>query len=302
MASVGYQPGFLGDGNVVELPTITAEQIANVLVSEHLRDGHLVDYLNYTVVMNKTTRQAFYSAANADFGANTGSGRRFRVDSRVGEEHQLGNIFYKDLDGVENPYDRGHLTRRDAVSWGDTPLEANKASRDSCFFPNVSLQHKHFNQDEWHALEKAIETSNTDADNRFNIFVGPVFTRIDRCVMPLPTLPPGRVPSAFWKIVAYIGKNTGSVESNAFVVFQDDEALRGLRQVLGNEELDPFALYQTSTTLVEEMTGIEFPEQLADNNPMLFTPGPAADALGVSTPQIQRVQPLETDHGITFAQ
>ncbi len=96
--------------------------------------------------MNQSTRQAFFSAANADFKKNNGKGRSFRLDGRLEQGEQLGNIYYKDLDGVTNPYDRGHLTRRDAISWGDTKKLANKASRDSCFFPNVTLQHANFNQ------------------------------------------------------------------------------------------------------------------------------------------------------------
>ena len=36
---------------------------------------------------------------------------------------------------------------------------------------------KNFNQDEWHALERAIENTNKDADDKFNIFTGPyIFT------------------------------------------------------------------------------------------------------------------------------
>ncbi len=298
---VGYSPQFLGDGHIVDLPEISHEHAENIAKSDDLRDERFVDYLNYTVVMNKDTRQAFYSAANADFDNNTGKGRKFRLDTRI-EEHQLGNIYYKDLDGVENPYDRGHLTRRDAISWGSTSKLADRASRDSCFFTNVSLQHKNFNQDEWLALEKAIENANVDANNRFNIFVGPVFTEIGRIVTPVTGMEPGRVPSAFWKIISYLGKNTNAVEANAFIVFQDEEAITAKRQVLGDNQIDPFKLYQTTTTVIEQVAGLEFPQVLFDENPMLFHESAEAVALGVATPQMHQVTPLEADHGIIFSQ
>ncbi len=220
--------------------------------------------------MSRKTRQAIYSATNADFARNTGTGRNFRRDGRILPAQQLDNIYYKDLDGVENPYDRGHLTRRDAISWGETRQEANRASKDSCFYTNVSLQHKNFNQDEWHALEKAIETNQSDQDNRFYILCGPVSTEIDRFVMPSENLKPGRVPSAFWKVIAYVGKESNELEVNAFLVFQDDDSILAKRQVLGNNELDPFKIYQSSTTLIEELTAIEFPEIAFEHNPMVF--------------------------------
>ena len=112
MADEGYQTSFLGEAFAVELPTITAQYAGNVVRSETLRDGHILDYLNYSVVMNSETRQAFYSAANVDFNRNTGEGRNFRLDGRIDESVQLGDIYYKDIGDVANPYDRGHLTRR----------------------------------------------------------------------------------------------------------------------------------------------------------------------------------------------
>ena len=298
----GYRSDFLGETHVVDLPTISVEHVADIVTSDELRDGRLIDYLNYSVVMNKSTRQAFYTAGNADFENNTGEGRDFRLDSRIDTDLQLGNIYYKNLDGVENPYDRGHLTRRDAISWGNTSKLANKASRDSCFFTNVSLQHKNFNQDEWFALESAIENSNIASGKRFNVFVGPVFTEIDRFITPVVGLQPGRIPSAFWKVVTYVGNNSNNIQTNAFIVFQDDEAISARGQVLGNNSVDPFDIYQTSTTMIEKLTGIEFSQLMFDQNPMIFFPSAAAARMGIEVPQMHKVTPLEKDHKIIFDQ
>jgi endonuclease G len=252
--------------------------------------------------MNRDTRQAFYSAANANFNDNKGKGRNFRLDRRIDESLQLDNTYYKDLDGVENPYDRGHLTRRDAVSWGATTKLANNASRDSCFYPNVVLQHKNFNRDEWYALETAIEDSKEDADNRFNVMCGPVFSNIDRFVTPTSTLKPGRVPSAFWKIIAYIGKSSGELQVNAFLVFQDDESVLRLGQILGNNSINPFKVYQSSTTLIERLTGLDFPEIAFNNNPMFFFESDETRKADITTPQLNEVSSENgADSGIVFS-
>ncbi len=293
MATLGYRTDFLGDKFAFDLPTISLEHVSKIVFPGDGEQPQL-HYPNYSVVMNRMTRQAFYSAANADFSKNTGEGRNFRIDGRIDAALQLDNIYYKDLDGVENPYDRGHLTRRDAISWGPTKKQANKASRDSCFYPNVALQHKNFNRDEWHALERAIEFNKADADNRFYILCGPVFSGIDRSVTPNSSLEPGRVPSAFWKVIAYIGKKSGKLEINAFLVFQDDESMRRLRQVLGNKSLNPFKIYQSSTTLIEQLTGLDFPEVAFDANPMLFFESDATRGAFITTPELHEVS---TDHG-----
>ena len=83
-------------------------------------------------------------------------------------------------------------------------------------------------------------------------------------------LEPGRIPAAFWKLIAYVGEASKRLEVSAFLVFQDDESILKRRQVLGNNQVDPFVIYQSSTTLIEQLTGIEFPEVAFDNNPMLF--------------------------------
>ena len=302
MDALGYRKTFLGADFAFDFPIVSFEHAAHVVLPDGSDEPYL-HYPNYSVIMNSMTRQAFYSAANADFSKNTGEGRNFRIDGRIAGSLQLDNIYYKDLSGVENPYDRGHLTRRDAISWGPTKKLANKASRDSCFYPNVSLQHKNFNRDEWHALEKAIELNNSDADNRFYILCGPVFSEVDRFVIPTSSLEPGRVPSAFWKLIAYIGKDTGTLETNAFLVFQDDESMLSMGQVLGNNALDPFKIYQSSTTLIEQLTGLEFPEIAFDNNPMFFFESDATRTAGITTPQLHEVSTAHgPDCGIYFTQ
>ncbi len=298
----GYKKDYLGDEFIFDLPTITAEHQNNIVLPIN-GNGPLLNYPNYSLIMNKKTRQAFYSAANADFKRNNGKGRSFRLDGRIEEKYQLDNVYYKDIEGIENPYDRGHLTRRDAISWGGTAREANKASKDSCYFTNISLQHKNFNQDEWGALENAIEHNSFDADNRFNIMCGPIFTGLDRMIQPYSHIEAGIVPSAFWKLITYIGKVSGKLETNAFIAFQDDESLKRIGQVKGNREVNPFKIYQSSTTLIEQLTGLEFPDIAFDSNPMFFFESENTKTRNITTPQLHLVSSgIGADCGICFKQ
>lgn len=303
MDNIGYQTDFLGSEHSVDLPIISFEHESDVVTSEDLREGRILDYPNYSVVMSRSKRQAFYSAGNADFENNVGQGKSNKKDGRIDKKFQLGNIYYKNLPSGDNPYDKGHLTRRDAISWGGTEMLADKASKYSWYYTNLSPQHMNFNRDEWHALEKAIETSNMDSDNRFNIFVGPVFTDLDRFITPDESLEPARVPSAFWKVIVYIGKDTNDLEVNAFFVWQDDESIQAMKQVLGNNEINPFNIYQSPTSIIEDMTGIEFHEIVFARNPMFRFESDITRSRNIVTPQLNEVSTARgPDCGIIFRQ
>lgn len=296
----GYAPAFLGEEYVFPPPTFSCDATADVVTPDG-QDDPLLRYPNYSVVMNRRTRQAFFAIANADFNS-PGRGRRYRLDGRIDSSLQLSNVYYRDIDGVVNPYDRGHLAQRDAVAWGATQLDADRASRDSCFYTNIALQHRNFNDDEWFSLERAIAANKLEQDGRCNTVTGPAFCPIGRSVRPLPELPPAPAPAAFWKVTAYVDKDS-KLAVNAFLAMQDDEAIAGMRDVLGDASIDPFAIYQTSTTLIGVMTGLEFPSVAYDANPMLYHATDATRSAGVATPQLQEVGGAKGPHrGVVFRQ
>jgi len=133
----GYNPKFLGNETEVPMPIVSLELEADVLNQETLRDSYIADYIHYSVVMSRKNRQALFSAANLDQTKyRTVDGRRWFVDPRIGEENQIGPQAY-----VDNEWDRGHLTRRTAITWGDSNYHAKRASNDSCSYANASLQH-----------------------------------------------------------------------------------------------------------------------------------------------------------------
>lgn len=266
----GYDPAFLGNDFVIDIPWIDYEVYSDVLKSDLLRDSYIADYQHYSLVMSRRNRQALLSICNLDQSQyKRVQGRNWFIDSRIGADNQLDNRYYK---GTENLWDRGHLTRRTAVTWGATSYIAKKASNDSCSYANACLQHRDFNEDEWRIPEKIASRFDRDLNNKLSIITGPVFTSNDRWFEPEYDVPPGRVPSGFWKIIYYIDKKKSEdaghhvLGCEAYLVWQDYDALKDDR---GAEEID-ISTIQVTTTQVTELTGIEFPELLYESNPLWY--------------------------------
>ena len=75
------------------------------------------------------------------------------------------------------------------------------------------LQHENFNQDEWRIPEGIVRYLDKDIDGKISVFTGPIFTDYDRWFFQSGMVAPVRVPSAFWKLVAYIDKETNKLAS-----------------------------------------------------------------------------------------
>ena len=258
----GYDPDFLGIP--ISLPTPGLEIEDDVLEITNLDSSPIVNYNHYSVMMSRSNKQAFFSAANLNRAKRKSvSDRKWFVDSRVGRDNQITNTFYKN-----NVWDRGHLTRRTAVTWGDSIKDVRDASNDSCTYTNSVMQHKNFNQDEWRLVEHLSDDTQHVKDQKLSIFTGPVFTQTDRWYTRRSTNEKVRIPSGFWKLIAYIHAQTQKLIVQGFIFFQDDEAMldnKG-RKFLNVRE------YQITTTEIEMFSGLQFPKILYDENPLYFYP------------------------------
>ncbi len=288
----GYDPDFLGESFTINVPNAGLELEDDILNKEELRDGCIVDYIHYSVMMSKFSNQALFSAANLD--QNTFqqvSGRNWFVDPRVGLSNQIGSEIYK-----SNPWDRGHLTRRTAVTWG-TKYLAKRASNDSCSYANASMQHENFNQDEWRVPETIVQYFKKDKNGRISIFTGPVFTQTDRWYTRRTLHQMARIPSGFWKVVAYIGKDSNRLECQAYVLYQDANFLLDKR---GRHNL-VIRNYQVTITEIEQLTGLEFDEALFDSNPLYYYPrdGINTGPEGFAAPKSTKKSELNT--GVVFS-
>ena len=267
----GYDPKFLGDKFEIDIPWINYQVFADVLKDDELRNRYIADYLHYSVVMSKKNRQAYLSICNLDQTQyRSVSGRNWFIDNRIGAVNQLDNRYYK---GRSNLWDRGHLTRRTAVTWGASDYIARRASNDSCSYANACLQHRNFNEDEWRIPEKIAQRFERDLNGRISIMTGPLFTEHDRWFEPRgEDVSPARIPSGFWKILYYIDKKKTQAASEevlgceAYLVYQDRLSVRDDD---GADDIHISTLQVTITELAD-MTGIEFPEPLYDANPLWY--------------------------------
>jgi endonuclease G len=267
----GYDPEFLGEEHRIDIPWIDYEVFGDVLKRDDLRKDYIADYLHYSVVMSKSNRQAVLSICNLDQTQyRSVRGRKWFLDARIGYDNQLDNRYYK---GKDNLWDRGHLTRRTAVTWGESDYVAQRASNDSCCYANACLQHRHFNEDEWRVPEKIASKFDRDLNGRLSIITGCLFTDNDRWFKPAGyDVPLGRVPSGFWKIIYYIDKKKTAVAGKevlgceAYLVYQDDLSMR---DKVASENID-IATFQVSTTELSDLTGIEFHEPLFEANPLWY--------------------------------
>ena len=255
----GYDPK-LGDYNV-HLPRLDASIAGNA--APLLADGTKFElkYEHFSVVMNKERRLAFFSAATLSAAGRfklTGRSDDWLVDSRIDREHQIDDTYYK-----RNKLDRGHLTRREDMEYGDKVKEAVRSANGTCVFPNCVPQRDIFNQGKakdigedarlWAGLEDYIlEHVDPDDELSLQVFTGPIFSDTD------PKYRGHKIPLEFWKVAVGIATD-GELFATAYLLSQEnlvdvtdlDEAVREL-------PLGAYMTYQRRVTDIENATGLRF--------------------------------------------
>lgn len=295
----GYNPKFLDENMEIQIPWIDYDVYADVLKRDQLREEYIADYQHYSVVMSKSNRQALLSICNLDQSKyRSVKGRRWFLDPRIGEENQLSNIYYKDYDEAYNYWDRGHLTRRTAVTWGDNNYVAKLASNDSCSFANASLQHKYFNEDEWRIPEIVAQKFDRDLNDKLSIITGPLFTPNDRWFSPPGTsVPLARIPSGFWKVIYYIDKKKSDVAGHnvlgceAYLVYQDRLAMTNKD---GADQID-YRTLQVTISELTDLTGIRFQKELFDANPLWYY---TTEDRGIEEPERYEIKVAGRSEGV----
>lgn len=265
---VGYDPDFLSSDIHLPMPTFSPSLVGNVLEKPILREGIYADYVNYSIVMNRVTRSPIFAALNINqrLLQSVARKREWDIDTRIGADFQLDNDYY-----FNNPWDRGHLAMRASAAWGNSKREAKKASDSTFFFPNATLQHANFNQDEWLELELWVKDLTLDDSDRITEFTGPIYGDFGRMISPSGR-EPAEAPSGFFKIACFVSKKTQRLDVRAFIVFQDREALRDKE----GKKFFNAQRYQVTISEIEELTGLDFDDQIYETNPLLFNENPDA--------------------------
>lgn len=274
--SSGFNPKFLGEEFEIPFPKLIGETKENAL-----NDGEIFDFNNFSIVMNKKTKFAIYSVCNIDENQAIKIKRndKWHFDQRIKEENQVGNEFYRN-----NPWDRGHLTRRKDVCWG-TEKQAKQANYDSFCFANICLQAHDLNTGNWNDLEDWILDELEGKNMKMSVFTGPINRDSDRtyCGVGRPKNCEIKIPAGFWKIVIYVDSNN-KLRCLAFVVKQDefwyDET---------GKKLQKYKVYQVPLNLISELTDIEFKISLYNANPIYYWPNRITERSSIITPQIHMV-------------
>jgi endonuclease G len=255
----GYDPK-LGDFGVL-LPKLDASIAGNAAPLLADSSQFELKYEHFSVVMNKERRLAFFSAATVSAAGRfilTGRIDDWLVDPRIKREHQIDNTYYK-----RNKLDRGHLTRREDMEYGDKVKEAVRSANGTCVFPNCVPQRDIFNQGKatnigndsrlWAGLEDYILGHvNPDDELALQVFTGPIFSDSD------PEYRGHKIPMEFWKVAAGIAAD-GELFATAYLLSQEnlidvsdlDEAVREL-------PLGAYMTYQRSVSDIENATGLRF--------------------------------------------
>jgi endonuclease G len=258
--NMSYDEKFLGVD--LPLPRFNPDRAASVLKNPDFRDDILVEYPTYSVVTDKDKRAPAFVVLQIDQQQLKKTERidRWKIDSRIGHEFQLDNAYY-----LRNEWDRGHMARRESAGWGNSARSAQHASDETFYFSNACLQHENVNQDEWLELEDWVLHLDGAVNGRIVVFTGPIYGDAPRVIRPA-----GReaadIPAAFFKVACFIGKQSAELEVRAFIVYQDEESIADKD---GRKVYD-YQHYQVTVREIELMTGIDFPDDVYERNPLYF--------------------------------
>lgn len=241
----GYSADFLGSGKFrVPLPQLSPAIAGDVATLIGRPTSTELKYINYSVVMNKARRMAFFTAVNIDgekaVKLNRGEDDKWIFDPRILEKYQIGENAYN-----KNNLDRGHLVRRLDPVWG-TMSVAEKADADTFHFTNCTPQHKDFNQKTWLSLEDYVLRNADKNDLKVSVFTGPVFRDDDKTYRSI------RLPQQFWKVAVMM--HDGNLSATGYMLSQQ-ELLNRLEAAFVYGE---FKTYQVPIHLIEELTGLDF--------------------------------------------
>lgn len=233
-ARKGYDPDFLG----IEVPIPDA---ADKSALARIKGNDRLDYQNFSIKLHATRRLAIVAASNVTAekklkrpdprqsytrkalgGLGPNDQERWFPDSRIGADAQLPDIFYTNDDGS---FDKGHIVRREDVTWGRTYEEVVRANGDTYHVTNCSPQVAGFNrsangEDNWGDLENAVYSQ--AASERLCIFAGPVLSSADPRFL-------GRfggrvrvlvqIPVRFWKVI--VARTEEGLGAYGFMLEQD---------------------------------------------------------------------------------
>lgn len=301
----GYQEDFLGNGNLlVPKPAIQASLKPKVATLLKKPGQSELKYFNYSVVMNKERKLAFFSAVNIDGSLRQDVGKRegdsWLRDPRIKDEFQIGNEFYPkqktfEADRTKNPFDRGHLVRRLDATWGHDEDQAKEHGDDTFHFTNCAPQFWAFNQGKklWLGLEEFVLDQLEAGKRKACVINGPVF---DGPEAPAggrpnasdpsksdPTFGGVTIPKYFWKLMVIA--RDGKLAASAFLLSQQD-------QILDIDRIHESAIFEKLTAAQAQVFQISIAE-LAKFTTLNFGKLAQADTKEAARSKVRLIESLD---------
>ena len=271
----GYDPEFLGEDVVVNLPALSEdlmELVSRDLTTER-QDSHVLRYHHFSLVMNARRRMLIYAAYNTTRDEDligtwsrkelSGGSDKWILDPRIPAAHQVRT---KELYGPLE-FDRGHVVKRDDVYWGADENAAQYANFDSFHYTNCTPQHPNFNRSNkkgiWGKLEQHIAEQAADEELRLTVFAGPVLRDND------PWMNGVKIPRRYWKIIVARRKETGELSAWAFLLSQSKQVTAELQaleeageEAIGEFSPGEFETYTVPIAKIESITSLSFSENI----------------------------------------
>jgi len=247
----GYDPSFLESVEAPwpELPATVQSDLAKPSDASPSRPNEL-RYTHFSVLFSTSRRQPLMTAVNID-GAHAvrikRSDDQWFSDLRIPASVQLREADYDDP-----LIDRGHMVRREDPNWDPaatanpemTSALAEQANLDTFHYTNSAVQHSTLNQGKqlWLGLESYILDSARTKGFKACVFTGPV-NRDGDVEVKAGVLAPGE----FWKLVAMVDAETGSLHATAYLLSQGDLIRELLEARSKTEAVEGFVLSEYRT-------------------------------------------------------
>jgi endonuclease G len=265
----GYMEDFLDNKQLVSFPKIKAAQEKDLLKVDNSTDN-VLHYVNYSVQLSASRRFPYFTASNIDGKLFRKAPRKdkWRRDERIDKQFQWGPELYS---AAKSNFDKGHMTRREDVQWGDSIAFASLAADSTFFYTNAVPQHAELNQQIWRSLEDYIlHTETTEKDLKICVFTGPVLRKADPFFVTEVNGESIQLPTLFWKIVYFRKKKdikiyrVGFLMSQATLLFENGIARETVPEAVPTEEdklfmeFDKAETYQVNVGTIEKLTGLTF--------------------------------------------
>ena len=240
----GYDADFLEKKVTLPVPGGSHKILKTGLV------GNTLPYTHFSIMMSESRRFPIFTAENLNGALKIKLKRKdsWGFDPRIPKKAQVGHDeFY----GPE-PFDKGHMVRRENPGWGETTAEALLGEEDTFVYPNAIPQMPQLNQKTWLSLENYVLENARTEGFKTCVFTGSVF-RIDD-----PIYSDVQVPTDFWKVVVAIDADTQNLLTSAYLLSQE-----GLMPTEGFR-YGPFKTYQVPVKRVEELADLKFSKSVRD--------------------------------------